>query len=555
MAEAEMSRSWIRLLAIGAAVGMIAGSAAALKAIDVSTSLQLLANRQWFALSAFLSPPLRAWILFGALCGLFVAATLAFLGHFEPKDKRFQRTVRPVLFLALLAIPVMTTTLSILPLLRPKGGPNVLLIVLDTARPDRFSLYGHDRPTTPNLDSLAVESTVFTNAYSTSSWTSPSHASLFTGTLPCIHGATQETEAALPQLSASSLTLSEVLWESGYRTSAFVGNAVLHSQSGFSQGFEEYIHTWQLSFENEHPTESLVRTVLDRQSDRPFFVFINMIEPHSPYDSSREFLGRYDRHPEIDLVSSSWVEHVSGDRVLSATEIEHLSDLYDSEIQYVDAFVGRIVSLLRERGMLDETLLVITADHGEHFGDHGLMEHLFNLYETNVRVPLLIRYAGLPTSRDPTLIQLTDPFDAIIRLTEAPSIAISTSFFSSEERTADHSVVMEHYYPLWFFARTPGSRDHPGLDRFKRRLRAVRAGNLKLIVGSDGSVELYDVVRDPGELQDLSSVDEHATTVQDLRTRLYDALGDCWDSERASETAIDLDDETIRELKSLGYIR
>lgn len=415
-----------------------------------------------------------------------------------------------------MGVSILTLAVSVTLLLRPKAsGPNVLLIVLDTTRPDRLSLYGYERSTTPNLEKLAAESTVYTQAYSTSSWTPPSHASLFTGLLPCFHGVTQES-SPIPALPSKFLTLAEALWESGYRTSGLIGNPMLHKRTGFAQGFEEYHETWPLrDRDGRHPAEHLLQAVLDRESDRPFFVFVNLIEPHSPYDSSREYFGIYDRHPEIELVNYHWAQHLVG-RMAGEAELEHLGDLYDSEIQYVDTVVGRIVELLADRQALDSTLLVITADHGEHFGEHGLVGHIFNLYETNVRVPLIIRYPELvtPGVRNDHYAQLHDLFETILFAAGSGDRYRSQGInLLVDSLPNTRAVFFEYYFPLFELRNIhhgvpSGLQEEyersPRLASFKRRLRAVRRGRLKYILGSDGRAELYDLVDDPLELEDLA---------------------------------------------------
>lgn len=566
-------RSWVRLLIGGAAAGLIAGFFVAGKAIDPAHAQELAANKQWFAFAHYFSPPLRVWAFRGLLLGLAVAVSLAITGRFTLGFGRAQKTSWRLLVLALVGVPLLTVGLSLAPHLRPKpGGPNILLIVLDTTRPDRLSLYGYDRPTTPNLQALAAESAVFTEAYSNSSWTPPAHASLFTGMYPCDHGVTQE-QAYIPELPSRFLTLAEALWESGYRTTGITGNGMLSRTIGWSQGFDEYHATWVLDDEQgTHPAESLLEAVLERDSDRPFFTFINLIEPHQPYDSSREFYRSYDSHPELQLDSYDWVTHLTGERPLSATDLQHLSDLYDSEIQYVDHLVGRLVGLLRERNALDETLVVITSDHGEHFGEHGLLDHRFNVYETNVRAVLVIRYPELfaPGSTSRAHVQLHDLFDFILAVggKSGASRQYATEMLSVEG-ALEKSAFFEYYYPqreitvITDALARPGYRPAidelttlvPAMKPFMRRLRGVRSGDFKLILGSDGKAELYNIAEDPGELEDLSEREEFASELHALQARLGEQFGECLEQQAAAPSTIDLDDETIKQLKSLGYIR
>ena len=560
----------VRLLLAGASAGLIVGTFIALLALNLSEVRELAGNRQWFALASTVAVPLGTWTFRGLLIGLTVATVLMLLVRPRFSGSRIQWLVWRLLVLASVGIPLLTIGLRSAPLLRSRpNGPNVLLIVLDTTRPDRLSLYGYTRPTTPRLEELAAEATVYTEAYATSPWTPPSHASLFTGLFSCSHGVTQESPGDIPSLPSRFLTLAEALWESGFRTNAIVGNGILNARTGFAQGFEEYHETWKMEDQHgRHPAEYLFESMLDSDSDRPFFTFINMIEPHRPYNSSREYFGLYDRHPHLDLVDIDWVKYMVDKSTYDSADLEHLSDLYDSEIQYVDDVVGRLVELLRERDILDETLLVITSDHGEHFGEHGLLAHRFNLYETNVRVPLLVRYPEVfpPGSRDAAHVQLHDLFETIL------SVAGSGGRYASqgtsleadrEERVA----FLEYYFPLlelrvvrdWLFR--PGQRpkiaelgeEVPAVKPYMRRLRAVRTGDMKLILGRDGRAELYDVPADPQELEDLSDHVNYVARLRDLKEQISERVAGC-EGQSPTATRIELDEEQIEQLRSLGYI-
>lgn len=564
--SADGVKGWPGLLLTGAVVGLLVGYAVALKALEARDALEAAANRQWFALGELVSQAFFPWASIGLAIGLLVACALALLGRYAFAPRPYQQRLWRLLLIALVAVSVPALGLGLTPLIRPSpSGPNVLVILIDTTQPDRMSLYGYERPTTPNLESLAEESTVYTRAYSTSSWTPPSHASLFTGLFPCRHGVTNEAPTYPPKLATHFLALPEIFWEAGYRTAAFVGNPILAKWTGFSQGFEDYHETWRLDHEEGHPAEVLFRELLDAESDRPFFLFINLMEPHSPYDSSGEYFGLYDRHPELaSLVDSDWLQHLT-EGAYSTAELEHLGDLYDSEIQYVDSLVARMVQHLRDEDLLDETVVVITSDHGEHFGEHGLVEHIFNLYETNVRVPLLIRYPPRfpPGVRDSSMVQLHDLFEMLQRAAGVGRRNRSEGADPLAGLPPAKPVFLEYYAPLTFLEqwgpaprrRAAGEWDYrPQLDPFKRRLRAVRDQHLKLISGSDGSLQLYNVVRDPAELDDLSTHEAYADELRRLEALLVGQFSDCRESAAVQSTPVELDEQTIRRLRSLGYI-
>ena len=394
--------------------------------------------------------------------------------------------------------------------------------------------------------------------------------------LPCSHGVTQESPTEIPELPTSFLTLAEALWEDGYRTAAAVGNPMLHRRTGFQQGFEEYYETWgEPDDRGRHPAEGFLREVMNGPRDRPFFAFVNLMEPHNPYDSAREYEGIFNERSELDLVDFNWVRHYAGTGRLGEAELGHLSDLYDSEIRYVDAVIERTIALLSEQEILDETLVVITADHGEHFGEHGLVLHHFNLYETNVRVPLIIRYPRLfpPGSRTSALIQLHDLHDGILEIARSGGSRLSGGFLDNDRAVAE-AAFYEYGFPLreLRFIRDelfgspipiqPTSSEleelrelHPEFAPFMRSLRAVRQGDFKLIMGSDGSRELFNVANDPLELTNLAAKREYAHVLEALRSRLEEEFSSCAKRAPAGPYSLDLDPATARQLRSLGYIR
>jgi arylsulfatase A-like enzyme len=291
-------------------------------------------------------------------------------------------------------------------------SPNVLLIVLDTERADRLSLYGHARPT-PGLERIARSSVTFDRAFSPSSWTFPAHASLFTGQL---HAGERLGDRSRSPLDERETTLAEVLRDAGYHTSAFSANMLFATSSlGLGQGFLEWSglrltpqNVWLSGWLNRWALRryrsltggysSLFRRSaadingeflgwLDRRpADRPFFTFINYFDAHSPYEAPAPYFGRYHRGR-----GPLWLQHGEEAAAYTAEERTRLSDAYDEAIAYLDAELEKLFDALGTRGLLENTLILITSDHGEQFGEHGFMLHGQNLHTTLTHVPLVIR--------------------------------------------------------------------------------------------------------------------------------------------------------------------
>jgi arylsulfatase A-like enzyme len=326
---------------------------------------------------------------------------------------------------------------AILPL--PTGGsPNVLLVVMDTVRADRMSLYGYERPTTPTLEGLAKQGIRFDNARATAPWTLPSHASIFTGRWPHELGVEW-----LTPLKMGFPTLAEYLGAHGYATAGFVGNRLFCSyDSGLSRGFthyEDYVlgpltpfrTAWLvdrgLSFASDlglllsrtlgsgsfQPIQQAVfeplltmdrkkdaaivnREFLDWMSDRkesgrPFFAFLNYFDAHSPYVLPQGAMYHFGLKPQGQADFSLLVEHWGKiDKMKLSHHYRALArDCYDNCLLYMDGKLGELLRELERREILDRTLLIVASDHGEGLGEHDLFDHGESLYSTEIHVPLL----------------------------------------------------------------------------------------------------------------------------------------------------------------------
>jgi len=441
--------------------------------------------------------------------------------------------------------------------------PNIVLIVLDTTRSDHLSAYGYARPTSPGLESFAQDAIRFERAYSTSSWTLASHASLFTGLLPATHQATQENLL----LDSEIDTLAELLERRGYETVAFSNNAWISGATQLSQGFDQVQALWRErkpSSEDpaNHATNLAVEDWLDgRDEERPFFLFVNLMDPHWPYAAPAPFRDRYREPAEIlrplqraNLPAIVWYLHPGWpEAVLRAR-----SALYDAEITYVDAVLEELLDRLGSATDLDRTLVIVTADHGENLGERGHQGHSFSLYDSTLRIPLLLRPpggTGRPLVRsDP--VQLTDVFATIA---EAAGIsALDPRVFGrnllAEPLPEERPIVAEYYYPKTFLERFPKTENaRKALKKFERRLRSIQVGTEKLIWGSDGKHELYELGSDPGETRNLFELrPERAAELEEQLDQII--------HERAREateprgSVADMDEETLSRLRALGYV-
>jgi arylsulfatase A-like enzyme len=433
---------------------------------------------------------------------------------------------------------------------------NVVLIVLDTARVDHFSAYGYERPTTPHFDAFARDAILFKRAYATSSWTVPSHASLFTGLLPATHRADQRSQL----LDERFETLAELLGAAGYEAACYSNNPWVSQRNGLVQGFQLVEPLWQRSRASSHGTNrEIIRWLDQRSCERPFFLFVNYIEPHWPYAAPEGFQDRFlpkDLPPYRRAQGGFRVMDWYLDRDAFQPELLTIRrSLYDAELAAADDIMGDLLASLRERGLYDESLIVVTSDHGENLGDHGHQGHSFALYESTIRVPLAIRPPGHAQSgvveRAP--IQLTDVFTTIASHAgvEIRDPRVVGRDLLAGELAEDWPIYADYAYPVQALKRfpdTPKAREK--LQPFMRHIRSIQVEGDKLVWGSDGRHELYNLRRDPGEHE--NRITQTPELAERLRVHLEDRVQELSD---ASTDAQPPDPDALRALRSLGYIR
>jgi len=445
----------------------------------------------------------------------------------------------------------------------------VVLLVIDTARADHFGPYGYDRPTTPRFSEFVKEAVRFERAYSTSAWTLPAHASLFTGLYPVTHRATQETQ----YLDDRWDTLAELLREAGWETACFSNNPWVSTRGNLVQGFEVVEELWldpdwlaRRGPETSgfpHPTNEAVAAWLDRRdASRPFFLFVNYIEPHWKYEAPARYRRAFlpagvDPGPDSPALFPMPRWYLKPDQIDRSALPVRIA-LYDAEIAFADAVVEDLLRTLDGRGLLDRGTTIVTSDHGESLGDHGQIAHAFTLYEDTIRVPLAIRRPareGAGSVRvDP--VQLTDLFVTIARIAGIPirDERVLGRDLLEGPGPPDRPVLAEYYYPkqvLDFFPDDPAVAEV--LAPYLRRTRSLQVGSDKLIWGSDGRLELYDLAADPAESANRISVD--AERARALESTLLGLVARLEEAPPDSTSAPALDEEALERLRALGYVR
>jgi arylsulfatase A-like enzyme len=426
------------------------------------------------------------------------------------------------------------------------GRPNLIVFLVDTLRADHLGAYGHAAPTSPRFDAFAREAVLFRDAWAQSSWTRPTVASLFTGLAPDAHGISGVSGVLVDELT----TLAEALAKGGYRTGAFVANHVVARRFGFAQGFEAWNEGDEAGLFGK-PAAVLAERALRwvDTASRPFFLYVHTLEPHAPYAPEAEHWAPFLFE---DYRGSRNAEALAHKKPLTPDELRFLRSAYEGEVRQNDAAFGMVLDGLRARGLLEASLVLFVADHGEEFRDHGAGGHGRTLYQEVVRVPLAVRLpagarGGTAEGRP---VDQVDLMPTLLALLGRPVPA--------EVHGRDLS-------SLWL-GREPGEGEQPlQLSRLLfdgRDKVAVRAGRLKLILNHDAAppggrvpTELYDLVADPAEGADLAAA--RPVVVRALRAeaaRLLAAHAAARERLRAGRE-IELSAEERERLRALGYLQ
>ena len=439
--------------------------------------------------------------------------------------------------------------------------PNIFLLNIDMLRADHLGVHGYERDTTPVLDALGRNGILFERAHAHAPWTFPSVASLLTGLLPTSHGASyaqDDGEYVTQAISDELETVAEILRDAGYTTAAFVTNPLLKSYSGLSQGFELYRDDFvsvarrrglpwakdEMRAENVHRE---VLSWLDESPRGPLFVYLHYIDLHGPYLEPKPF------DPDREIPSRARAE---GAR-LSGRHPELARDLYDGELRHLDREIGRFLEELESRGLLQDSVVIVTSDHGEEFGDHGGHGHGHTLYEEQLHVPLIVaRTRAVPFQRRietpvghidilPTLAELA----GVEAASELPGESLLPAIEgASLPRRAILSEMDNRGRPAWNAKPGDPVVSYALLDSDLRKYVFASDGPYDADAPADAVREQrFDLKRDPGEARPL--LEESPPGEAKLAGVLARAL-----SLRHDSRPVTIDGETRDRLAALGYI-
>ncbi|HEX5012498.1 MAG TPA: sulfatase [Planctomycetota bacterium] len=430
------------------------------------------------------------------------------------------------------------------PAARPET-PSLLLVSIDTLRADHLGFMGYPRPTSPYLDELARSGIVFTDVSAVSSYTLPTHASLFTGVFPPRHLALDTSD----RLNTARMpTLAMRLASAGYATAGFTGGGFLSMDYGFADGFDSYSMVDPVSVSREGL--GAVADWIAQQGRRPWFAFVHTYATHE-YDPPAEDLALFERAPpDPGFVLRDLLNEHRDLHALPPTpaELDRLTDLYDACIHHVDRSLRALIEPLRERGLLDDACIVVTSDHGEEFFEHGHLRHRGSLYEELLRVPLLIVPPRLAQGRRvAAAVSQVDILPTLAELLHLPAPAE----LDGHSLAAAAGGEAPSGAPTALYSQ---------LDRSYQARAALRCGPWKLVrtdrhdAGDPPSAdgwELFDLEHDPHELHDLAV---EGRVEFDLIRRRLDEVEAAMHEHPGVRTRLEPDAELLRSLSALGYV-
>ncbi len=500
----------------------------------------------------------------------------------------------------------------------PDTPPSLVFVVLDAARAQNFSCYGYPLKTTPFLSSLAEKAVFYENAISSSYWTMPSFASMFTGTYVSRHGLIIDGHTLRPDLT----TLASFLAEHGYDTAGFCSNPYVSDYTGLNRGFDYCLNNIPLRFSGAAkfmrkliprsrpgPTDQrtagkvigdaisnndisqqkikwLVSSVRDggasdtnrsalkwlknrRDAEKPFFLFIHYTETHAPYCPPWPYRNKFlnDQKPGIRSlreINQNRTYYNSGKLLMDERDFVGLRALYDGSLAYSDKCVKELYHDLERTGLLDNTIFVVTSDHGDNLGEHNLMSHVHCLYDTLIRIPLIIRWPSNYTScgLQDHIVQNIDLFPTMADILgddsnlkaqfDGESLLINKA---SRRRDFAVSELIKPFGPDALPYRDK-------LSKYDRRLVAVRSRDYKYIWASNGCHEFYDISSDPEENNNIyndpsgaknSDACKYLSVSAKKWIESSNALYERLKAEIEFQSVPDMDDEIKASLSDLGY--
>jgi len=445
-----------------------------------------------------------------------------------------QPLAKTVILILILAIAMSVVGLFYISKTASQKIRNVILISIDTCRADYLSCYGYQLQTSVNIDNLAQNGVLFENVYTPVPFTLPAHCSMLTGTVPAYHGVLDNLGY---KLSEDNITLAETLGDNGFTTAAFIGSFILDSQFGLAQGFDSY----EDDFEQEQNTVGIVERTgdettrhvikwLEEKRGEKNFVFLHYYDPHFSYDPPEPFGSMFKNIPPLNKLPA--------DSGLAPG----LFGKYAGEIAFTDHCIGRVIEKLKEVGIYDSTLIIITGDHGESLGEHREHTHGYYIYQSTIKVPLVFIFPGGPKAKrinaPVSLIDIPPTVCSLLGI-QSPGVTqgkdLLPYFNGHSQPYPDRHIYCQSLGPTIYMANS---------------LLGVVNDSYKYIQTT--RPELYDLIEDPQELDNI--IDSQSNKARIMKDELQQIMELTVRNEAPSDATHELDEQSRKRLESLGYL-
>ena len=434
------------------------------------------------------------------------------------------------------------------------SGPQrvVVVFLLDTVRQDGLGCYGNPLGTTPSIDALAAEGVRFDQAIAPSGWTLPSVGSLLTATWPTIHGGMGKGVQLTP-IRPEVATAAEALKDAGFATGAVANAAFVSPMLNLDRGFDMFDHQYTYNWDTRRADASAdiaIEWMRDNAS-KSMFMLLHLFDPHLDYDPPGDYRFRYTEgrtEPAPPLTMTNCLDmRPSKEEPPSQEDIAYMKALHHGELAFVDAQIGRVVDALKELGLYDEAMIVVTADHGEEFWEHGGFEHGHTLYDELVKVPLVMKFPASQPAANAVVGTQVRMIDIMPTVFEVAGVDEPNTFAGKSLRPAIEGLETAGRPTLCESTLYGITKVAWRADRYKYIHDLDPAG--------DGKHELYDWQADPGETNNL--IDAQPALASQMRQQLFGAYNEMKLVTRtmSKQEVVNMSPDEIDKLRSLGYIR
>jgi arylsulfatase A-like enzyme len=434
-------------------------------------------------------------------------------------------------------------------------GPNIILLVIDCLRPDHLGYHGYPKETSPAIDRLAGNGMVYTNAYSNAPWTKPSVATLFTSLYPHVHGIIDSSQV----LPNTALTIAELLRNDGYRT-FFIngGNPYIEKRFNFNQGFDYYHYLHHKTKSAADVTHSLLSQLATKKHEK-FFAYVHYMDAHAPYNKN-EYNDLFREKPDEQVFLNRKIP--KGNVIRKMTANDELTDhhkrdiiaLYDGQIRYIDKNIQGIITFLREEHLLENTVVIVTSDHGEEFWEHNNFEHGHSLYNELIRVPLIISGGTIESSNITARVSLIDLLPTVLDIVGISGDSFTlqgVSLLKTVQQSDNNRAV-----PVFATGTLYGNEKYCLIRGNKKMIVTTDAGdNKRGLIGyqNKNRRELYNVRYDAHEQENLIAAQEEDMIAMEKDLESFVHMASVFQQEGEKPTIV-IDGDLQDRLNSLGYL-